>query len=121
MKSAIAKADSTTKTEPTAEDSKLDNNDEIRFNIDENHFGVIGTTLGSEPNGSIHLGLEEEEKHPADEVENDHFDQTIQPYEQGVTPRAERMSHIVQELSIEDFEMIRFLGDGSYGKVNLVK
>lgn len=119
MRSAAARADSPTKTAPVSEDSKVDNKDEIKFNIDENHFGPIGIDLKSEPNGEV--TLEEEEKHAADEVENEQFDQTIKPYEQGATPRSERMSHIVQELSIEDFEMIRFLGDGSYGKVNLVK
>lgn len=36
-------------------------------------------------------------------------------------PRAPRISTVVQELKIDDFDMIRFLGDGAYGKVNLVK
>lgn len=67
------------------------------------------------------MAPQEEEKHPQDEVENEQFDNMVKEEEKGMLPRPERISNIAQEISTDDFEMIRFLGDGSYGKVNLVK
>jgi hypothetical protein len=75
--------------------------------VDENHF--------------INPKKKEEVKNPTDEVENEQFDFTLKNKQKGIVARAPRISAVAQDLKIDDFDMIRFLGDGAYGKVNLVK
>jgi len=87
------------------------------FKIDENHF--ISLKSSSPPINDNNV--KEENKEAPDEVENEQFDKSLKDKEKAVPLRPERISNIVQELSTDDFEMIRFLGDGAYGKVNLVK
>ena len=89
----------------------------LAFMLEEDHFGAIG---GIE-NSNNKSNNDEENKDKGivkikfEEAINEETDKS------GMTPRAERVSNIVQEVTIDDFDMIRFLGDGSYGKVNLVK
>ena len=65
----------------------------------------------------------EEVKIEDDEIVSKEFDEVLieDEKELGMSPRPERVSSIVKDVTVEDFEMVRFLGDGSYGKVNLVK
>lgn len=86
--------------------------------VDEDHFG----SMCDVDHSNINKSKSNEETKDFDKAStkledaiNDELEQT------GMTPRAERVSSIVQEVTIDDFDMIRFLGDGSYGKVNLVK
>lgn len=96
--------------------SRKKSTDEIQyeeFKIDENHFGA-----SMSDSKKIR---DEEVKALDDEVENEQFDNALKERDRGVAPRLDRLSNAVHEVSIDDFEMIRFLGDGAYGKVNLVK
>lgn len=107
-----------TKSEETKlEEFKLAADDGVpikRFTIDENHFG---RTSGDPDISNATL----EERKVEDEVETEEFDEALANKGKTVAKKYERLSHIVQDLTIDDLEMIRFLGDGSYGKVNLVK
>lgn len=113
VKSKLVNYDSPTK--PSVGDFSM-----IDVNIDENHFGL--TPVEDVSNIKAEIEAEEEEKVPMDEVENEDFDNLInKPDNQSMAPRPDRLSTLVQGLTTDDFEMIRFLGDGSYGKVNLVR
>jgi 3-phosphoinositide dependent protein kinase-1 len=98
--------------------SRQKSTDEIQyeeFKIKEDHFGM-GQCEKKHVKGS-----QEEDKFTEDEVENEQFDHALRTKDKGVAPKLERISSVVQEVWIDDFEMIRFLGDGAYGKVSLVK
>lgn len=94
-----------------------EDNEIAKFIVDEDHFSK------AKPNGSVPPdGKVDELKQPEDEVVNNDFDEAMSTNsELGVAARPERVSNVVQEVTIDDFEFIRFLGDGAYGKVNLVR
>ncbi|CAI2358804.1 unnamed protein product [Moneuplotes crassus] len=90
----------------------------IHLNIHEDHFiDPCGKNEEKkEENGAAGTQPEEEDK--GDEVENDCFNKVLG---QPSFKREKRLCDIVEEVTLKDFETIRFLGNGAYGKVNLVK
>ena len=119
MVSMDATPDTDEPNEPTTnildevDDSPKEKEEEQNFLllIDDEHF---------KPN---YNNQTEERKYSDDEIESKEFDEVLNEDEKelGMAPRPERVSNLVKEITVNDFEMIRYLGDGSYGKVNLVK
>lgn len=102
------------------EEVKATINPGFKLLIDEEHFKKsVGTNDTEE--AKVEEIKAEEGKGAEDEIESKEFDEVMNSDDYGMQPRPERVSNIVQEVTTDDFEMIRFLGDGSYGKVNLVK
>ena len=80
---------------------------EVKINIEENHFRKSASPTSPE----------EETKNATENNENKKQDDEDW---KGVVPRGEILSNIADTLTINDFEMITYLGNGAYGKVNLV-
>ena len=53
--------------------------------------------------------IEDEGKEPEDEVVNEDFDNALDESKNGMDDRPERVSNLVQNLTPDDFEMIRYV------------
>lgn len=53
--------------------------------------------------------IEDEWKEPEDEVVNEDFDNALDESKNGMDDRPERVSNLVQNLTPDDFEMIRYV------------
>lgn len=79
------------------------------FKIDENHFKVRASDLSQEKANSnlVSPSKFQESKKNNDEVINEVFDTALDADLDGMIDRPERVSSIVQDLTPDDFEMIR--------------